>query len=518
MQKKINTTMLRLLIFVALAIPLFLSAQRIPDGKFEELCFGKDTEGKDIMCHFVPCEGSKQILLAHNHDSLLISDDKGSRLLDLNSFELKASFKNKTDDQTILLTKNGYLGAKPGVWTPRVAFYDFNGNLVWKVKKLLSILEFDDSVVVCFAKRGPGNVLTGYDLASGQELWNTTIKMTRHDYRCHHLSTHVGSSQKKYSYLIGDSLYRLDGRTGATISRPFRAGIKNAPLSNRFKFTEPEIFPSKDFMIERHLAPDKYTLTGLHSNWIQRGDSLIIADADTLYCLNPDLVPIWETALPENMGSKSCIELSGNRIIMLNYGVAFTSLHKHKYGKPFVAAYDIESGKQLNVSFPDIKNEINGGLYTESGTIYWMTKNDFYSVKDDDNATTKIKWKRRTSFQPDDYAPDLVLCDTVYTIDQDYLRPIATDENQLVAEIYGKDVNIINLDGTCCLIPHDQVYFRDSRNVYSTNEDHKEKRHFIIADPYTKKIKSRFFLRGKIFEMRNHIIINTPQGVGIINE
>ena len=109
--------------------------------------------------------------------------------------------------------------------------------------------------------------------------------------------------------------------------------------------------------------------------------------------------------------------------------------------------------------------------------------------------------------------------DTVYVVKDGFLQPVVTDKSQMVVEIYGKDVNIVEPDGQIQLMPADEVYFHDWRNVYSTNRDKSLPSQFVIIDPATRKIEYSFYIKGVVYQDRNeNIIVRTPQGVGFLKK
>ena len=95
------------------------------------------------------------------------------------------------------------------------------------------------------------------------------------------------------------------------------------------------------------------------------------------------------------------------------------------------------------------------------------------------------------------------------------LEYVITDKSQLVVEVYGQDVNVIKLDGSCEFLPADRVFLADGNNVYSTNNIGDKPNTFIVVDPKTQKIECTFHLRGKVKRDKvGNIYVMTQQGVG----
>lgn len=70
---------------------------------------------------------------------------------------------------------------------------------------------------------------------------------------------------------------------------------------------------------------------------------------------------IWSTALPDDLTSKSNIFKKDSILYFVNRGYAFMGYRRLDVGKAFIAAYDVQTGKQLFLTKTrDKKDEING--------------------------------------------------------------------------------------------------------------------------------------------------------------
>ena len=66
---------------------------------------------------------------------------------------------------------------------------------------------------------------------------------------------------------------------------------------------------------------------------------------------------IWEQAFPKDLTSKSSIFENNNKIFMINEGIAFMGNQQIDFGKPFIAAFDRETGEQAFLSTIEGKRE-----------------------------------------------------------------------------------------------------------------------------------------------------------------
>lgn len=191
--------------------------------------------------------------------------------------------------------------------------------------------------------------------SDGAEQWRTFISHNRHYPFAHAMA----DRSLQYMLLIGDSLIRMDVKTGHTIGRPFAGGVKE-PTKSRFKFvwrttTALTLKNRGDVSVSAEPFIKSAILTATHSNFIREEDRFYVADADSIYCMDYDLRTIWTTPLPEGLGSNSEIRLQGDSLMMKNYGVAFQKGCQTRYGKPFAAVFDKNSGKEISLQIIDRK-------------------------------------------------------------------------------------------------------------------------------------------------------------------
>lgn len=492
---------------------LSMSAQIKSITDCQQIALAKDAEGNNVMFYFIPTRGKLEPeTFITMPQVLLIKDVKGTRIFNTETFELMADVKPEVN--VFKVSNDGYLAYTDNVAfsaNGQVNFYGFDGKKIWKVKDRTYLNDPVCNVLVCKKK----NVFTAFEMSTGKSLWENTISHKFHNPLC---NCFVSEIDKSNIYMIADSLIRLNFRTGEMIVRPFRAGMES---SGMWGFGDSRIRPADRALMEEsyNSIGRGYSMTGLHSNWIERGDSLFVADADSIYCLDHNLRDLWKTPLPAEMGAKSVIKYSDGKIYLQNFGIAFHNGYVEKTGKPFGAVYAASDGRRLSLTVPGIDKKLIGGCYTHDGRVYWQTNKKFFYSDEGDSTATEIKWKPKTSYRHDNKCPDFVICDTVYVVKDGFLQPVVTDKSHMVVEIYGKDVNIVEPDGQIQLMSADEVYFHDWRNVYSTNRDKSLPSQFVIIDPATRKIEYSFYIKGVVYQDRNeNIIVRTPQGVGFLKK
>jgi len=97
------------------------------------------------------------------------------------------------------------------------------------------------------------------------------------------------------------------------------------------------------------------------SNVLVDSSNLYMASIDKLTRLNHQGRVIWSTPLPHKLTSKSNIFIKDSVLYLINRGYAFNFFRRIDVGKAFIAAYDLNSGKQLYLTKTlMLSDEING--------------------------------------------------------------------------------------------------------------------------------------------------------------
>ena len=483
---------------------------------YQEVAFGKCADGSNLKCRYIPADGKlRTFTITSEMPYLIIFDDGGARVLDKTTLRKIADLKLGSKE-FVQINNDGYIMCSDNVAffsrEGRPTFYNFKGDKVWSSKYGTTITDRYENVVVCEKKWGE---YIAYDMSTGKELWQRTIACSKH---YPWAEMYIDRHDRKSYYLKGDKLVKLNILTGDTICHSFSAGVKE-PIKSRLSLVRRQMPTSWDFQSEEEFssAIGNFILTGTHSNIIDTCNCLYVADAKNLYCFDKNLKTLWQTALPDGMGSKSNIRIEGSRVCLINYGVAFQKGLIGRCGKPFIASYDKSTGKQLSLDKPEIRKKVQGGIYVD-GRAYWQTARGFLYNDEGDSTIHEISWEPKTDKAPLQDYPDFVICDTVGIVKDRMFIDVPTNKHQLVVEVYGSDVNVIKSDGTCELIPASEVYIHKSGQVFSSNNGFDRPNHFVIVDPTTHKVKYSFHnIVGVLQDKDGNIFVGTKQGVGVYN-
>lgn len=493
---------------------LTVSAQERSLLDYNEVAMGKCADGSKLMFHYIPVEGElKNVAFVSTLPYMIISDGKGNHLYHTKTLDYVGELKygNKRLAQ---INSDGYLAYSTGglfsFGYGKPTFYDFKNNKIWSSKNEVLVADRHNNVVVCTQDR-KGEDLIAYNMSTGKELWRQKIAYDKH-YPWAHF--YIDNVDKRFYYLMGNSLVRLDILTGDTLCHDFTAGVKE-PLKSVFSFVKRRKIVGSQFLDDLIYSDvPGNSLTGTHSNILFSGDSLYVADANNIYCLDKRLKTLWKVAMPEGLGASSHITLIGGKLYVQNFGVAFQRGLVGRCGKPFVAAYDGKDGRQLSLDIPHIEKKITGGAYA-GGRAYWQADKDLYYTDEGDSTVRKIDWRPNTPNAPDEYHADYAIQDTVGVVRDGRLLYVVTGREQVVMEVYGRDVNLVRADGTCDLLPSGAVYLNKAGNVYWTNNGNDHYNHFVIVDPATRKVRYAFYINGTVRQDdAGNIYVSTKQGVG----
>ena len=280
---------------------------------------GKCADGTPVKATFITMdEGFGEISTFPYVPYVLLRDkNKNGYVINKENFHLVAKIKG---DDNIFLLRNGYYKNS----YKRTTFFDY------KSKKLRSVpinaAWYDDSLDVIIGYKNSVRFydaeISAYRISTGELLWKQNLP---HRYHWPWYDRLRDSEHKNMLYLMTDSLVRLDVVTGKTIKMPFAAGV-DEPLKSRFSLVKTRPIYRRDWQ-EAYWCEFPYTadgvLSGTHSRMKLSGDTIFVADAKNLYCLDKQLNKRWATPLPADAGAKSDIRLWGDRIFLTNYGVAF---------------------------------------------------------------------------------------------------------------------------------------------------------------------------------------------------
>lgn len=113
------------------------------------------------------------------------------------------------------------------------------------------------------------------------------------------------------------------------------------------------------------------------SNVLQEDNYFYQAYSDKIVKLNSKGKVIWETDLPNRATSKSDIFIQNDQLMMINSGYAFREDEVVNQGTPFLAKFDIKSGKQLFYKeLTDERKSFIADFYIDNEILFTIINNE----------------------------------------------------------------------------------------------------------------------------------------------
>jgi PQQ-like domain len=179
------------------------------------------------------------------------------------------------------------------------------------------------------------NRLFGVDLATGEDMWHRDIPR---DYGWN------GSYQPNDSTIIilASGVHFINLKTGKGWDVEMATGKKDYSGTVATNIAGAALgLLTGTFMY----STGHNTVTGLSSNALIKEDKIYVASKKNLICLDFNGKERWITPMPKDSMSKSSIFIRDSTLYMVNHGYAYFNGKEIPFGKSFIAAFDLATGK-----------------------------------------------------------------------------------------------------------------------------------------------------------------------------
>ncbi len=291
------------------------------------------------------------------------------------------------------------------------SFYSNNGGIkLWK--NTASLIQTEESHNLFFGYENPNSSkLSAYSLTDGSELWNIEVS---HEYGWND-QINISTSDK---LIVTDNLYRINFSTGAVFQYPLKVGMPD----NKKVFPEVRSMLIKAgayidlwgrYYENTPMMTNENGITGMVSNICQNDSVYYIADCEKVSCVDTLLQPRWTCNIPNNLASHSHLFINGERLYMLNMGYGLKNgSYRVKCGKPFLASYDIHTGKQIYMNMLSPKKAMIEGAIATKGAFFMLFDNGLTYQNVVDTTINRHYW------DVEKYGKlHLLITDTIYVID-----------------------------------------------------------------------------------------------------
>ncbi len=243
------------------------------------------------------------------------------------------------------------------------------GNELWEVKNNIYYVDPIDNIGIGYRFKnltGYSNELEGIDLKNGTVIWKRELN-------------------REYGW---NDVFYVNDSTMIVVA----AGLHAVNINNGSGWDYNTITGKKDYtetVVTNAVGVIAGILTG--TGVIATGHNLVrdivsnrLIDSSHIYFASKEHLAkvdkqtgkvIWESQLPSDLTSKSSIFMNDSLVLMVNKGFAFMGQRQLDFGKPFIAAFDNQTGKQKYLSIINEKKDPILGFHILNKEYYLVFKN-----------------------------------------------------------------------------------------------------------------------------------------------
>jgi len=380
-------------------------------------------------------------------DGIELKDSGIVTLVDFSTGEIhwtqKVDFKTTTIDEydNLLIKTDGNISS---------CLDEATGENIWSAKYTLCYINPHLRIGTGYSTLPDGggiNDIQGIDLITGKSLWKRKINkdFTLNEFIPLKDSMILFSANGLHlAQLKSGKGWDYNARTGKKdYSGSIAANIINLTFS---------ILLGNDFEV----TTGHDLISGVVSNILVDSTGIYIADNRSIVKLDHRGNEIWHNNLPKKQVSRSSIFFKENMIVMVNDGFALLNSELIKYGSPFVAAFDKNTGKQVFSNKVGYKNDQILSFEVQQDTLFLLSKNRImkHSLKDG----TEL-WER---FFMSDSVGELTQFggkELYVKMDSTAIAPVCISPNSI--SVFNNKDQLFVLDSylkTTTVIPNDQLY------------------------------------------------------------
>jgi outer membrane protein assembly factor BamB len=210
-----------------------------------------------------------------------------------------------------------------------------SGDPLWETKNMNPLYYNDPMNLIGLTyssskSKESANTLIAIDLTSGKEIWTRSLHR--------------------------DEEWTDDLKLNDSVIAIVTSGLHTINLNNGTGW-------DYDFVTN-----GKGKVKNIVSNIVFNNSKLYIASKEKLICLDEAGKAIWSIALPTDLMSKSHLFIKNKILYLVNRGMVNPGPEQMAYGKPFLAAYQLEDGLQKFYT-PTITKEFINGLVIQGQFI-----------------------------------------------------------------------------------------------------------------------------------------------------
>ena len=243
------------------------------------------------------------------------------------------------------------------------------GNELWEVKNNIYFVDPIDNIGIGYKFKnstGYSNELEGIDLKNGNVIWQRDLNR---EYGWNDVF-YINDSTM---IVVAAGLHAINTRTGK--------GWDYNTITGKEDYTETAVANAVG-AVAGVLTGTFVMSTGhnlvrdLVSNALTDSSNIYFASKEQLVKIDKQSGEIiWKFPFSNDLASKSSIFINDSAIFMINKGMAFMGYRQLDFGKPFFAAIDKQSGKQLFLSLINAKDDPILSYQVQNREIFFVFKN-----------------------------------------------------------------------------------------------------------------------------------------------
>lgn len=245
-----------------------------------------------------------------------------------------------------------------------------DGTKRWETK--LHPIYIDNSLGLMLGyQSATSNKLCAIDLNSGNELWQTKMP---HQYGWSRIEELADGRR----LIVADELHRLNFRTGEMETFPGSPGAydtKAAILQGLAAVAMGTMGAavSGGNMYYAYVPVANNTITSLSSNILQHEGRYYWADREQIACIDSTMNLVWKREFPDVKAGRSILFVQDDKLYMLSYGYGLRANgSRKKYGRPFIACYDLQEGTEHFFNKLSMKKDIVEDALHTKDALYML--------------------------------------------------------------------------------------------------------------------------------------------------
>jgi hypothetical protein len=243
------------------------------------------------------------------------------------------------------------------------------GKELWEVKNNIYYVDPIQNIAIGYKYKSlneNSNVLEGIDLKNGNVIW-------KRDLNREYSWNNVFHTNDSTLIVVAAGLHAINSKTGK--------GWDYNTITGKKDYTQTTVTNAvgvaAGLLTGTFLIATGHNLVrDLGSNVFMDSTYFYFASKEQLAKINKQTGAVaWKVVFPDDMASSSSILVNDSAVFMVNKGLAYMGNRQLNFGKPFVAAYNKQTGKQLFMSVIDAKTDPILSFQIHDKQIYLVFQN-----------------------------------------------------------------------------------------------------------------------------------------------